>query len=90
MVFYTKMAGEFVGFTDKNGAYLKNGDKVKIYDSRGRMHKGTICKVDPRIIVKSVITESGGIQYKFQPYSGYGTWINGQEYASRLIKIRER
>lgn len=75
-----------IGFKDKNGNDLIEGQYVKTYDRKGKLWVGTIAKVPLDKIHRSPITEAGGIQYAFE--SNYQTWINTQEYASELEIIK--
>ena len=71
-------------FHDKNGDYLRVGDRVQAHDKTGRTWEGTIIVVDPRKILRS----SGDRNPKFAFKSNYETWINNQAYASTLEIIK--
>lgn len=71
-----------IGFKDKNGIDIKEGDWAITYDRTGKKWIGQIVRVDPDKIIGSRIIDNGGIQYAFK--SNYETWINNQEFASEL------
>ena len=74
-----------IGFKDKNGTDLHEGQTVQTFDKTGKKWRGKIVKVNPKHIVKSAV-EAGGILYAFK--SNYETWISNQEYASELEIIK--
>lgn len=71
-----------IGFKDKNGKDLIEGQIVKTYDRTGKLWIGEIKPVDPERIISSDVVNNGCIQYAF--CSNYPTWINNQEDASEL------
>lgn len=70
----------FIGFRDKNGKPIKEGDQCITKDRTGKYWLGTIVKASG--VINSPIIQYGGMQYAFK--SNYETWINNQEYASEL------
>ena len=72
-----------IGFKDKKGLQLSEGDKIRTCDRTGKEWTGTIVKVDLKKIGKSPIVDKGKILYGFQS-SNLLTWINDQNYASEL------
>ena len=81
------MGNEKIGFKDKLGRDLREGQYVKTYDSKGKLWIGYIKPVNPEKIIKSKLVEEGKIQYCLK--TNYETWINNQDYASKLIIIEE-
>jgi hypothetical protein len=82
--------GEPIGFVDINNEPICCNDIVETYDRQGRKWTGKIKPVDPSCILKSNVVENGGTLYEFSPPSSYGTWINDQDYASKLEIINSK
>ena len=69
-----------IGFVDKNGKDLVEGQTVMTQDSKGRDWVGKI--VETSLTGSSPILRAGGVQYALK--TNYETWIHDQEYASTL------
>jgi len=76
-----------IGFRDKLDRDIREGHKIMTTDRKGKIWYGTIVKIDDPDPITSILVQEGKFQYAFK--SNYETWINDQEYASRLLIISE-